>query len=65
MYDTATFLNQVDLFVSVDTAQAHLAGSMGVKTVCLMPHNFEDYRWGYEGKTKLYESMKIMRLDIL
>jgi Flp pilus assembly protein TadD len=43
--DTARRLESLDAVVSVDTAVAHLAGAMGVRTFMLTPHA-PDWRWG-------------------
>ena len=59
--DTAGLLKQVDYVVSVDTALAHLAGSLGVKTFLLLPH-CPDWRWGVAGdKTIWYPSLTLIR----
>lgn len=58
---TAAALRHMDALVTVDTAVAHLAGSLGVKTF-LMVSTEPDWRWGISGETTLwYPSVKIIR----
>jgi len=42
--DTANYINQLDLIISIDTAVAHLALSLNKKTWVLLSH-VSDYRW--------------------
>ncbi len=59
--DTAALLKQMDCLATVDTAVAHLAGAMGVKTFLLLP-TCPDWRWGTKGETTpLYPSMTLVR----
>jgi len=59
--DTAALLKQMECLVTVDTAVAHLAGALGVKTYLLLPH-CPDWRWGTTGeKTPWYNSMTLLR----
>ncbi|MBP2316833.1 tetratricopeptide repeat protein [Azospirillum soli] len=44
MADTAAFLEEMDLVVTVDTSVAHLAGALGRPTWILLPH-LADWRW--------------------
>jgi hypothetical protein len=59
---TAQFMAGLDLVISVDTAPAHLAGSLGVP-VALMVANASCWRWGDHNKTYTpwYPTMKIYR----
>jgi len=59
--DTAALLKQMDCLIAVDTAIAHLAGALGVKTFLLLPY-CPDWRWGVSGQTThLYASLTILR----
>lgn len=48
--DTAAILAELDLVITVDTAVAHLAGTLG-KPVWLLLHPMVDWRWGLTGTT--------------
>ncbi|NNM81863.1 MAG: tetratricopeptide repeat protein [Burkholderiales bacterium] len=43
--DTASILANLDLLISVDTANAHLAGALGVPCWLLLPAFRPDWRW--------------------
>ena len=59
--DTAALLHQMDCLITVDTAVAHLAGALGVKTFMLLPL-CPDWRWGVTGDTTPpYPSMTLVR----
>lgn len=59
---TAFELLNVDLVVSIDTSIVHLAGSLGVPTLCMMPYKETDFRWGNFGESNLwYQSVKVIR----
>jgi len=61
--ETAVLLEHLDGLVTVDTAIAHLAGALGVKTALLLPWNC-DWRWGREGdRTCWYPSVTLCRQD--
>lgn len=45
--DTVSIVAALDLVLSIDSAVAHLAGAMGVRTWLLLPAN-PDYRWMLE-----------------
>ena len=60
-YDTARALLAMDIVVTVDTAVAHLAGALGVKTFLLLPYA-TDWRWFEDTKTTpWYESVEIFK----
>lgn len=58
--DTAGIISAMDVVVSVDTAVLHLAGSMGKKTLGLLPVD-SDPRWGLDETTPWYPSMELFR----
>lgn len=59
--ETADFVQNLDLVITVDTAIAHLAGFLGVETWLLLPF-VPDFRWPGTGeRTKWYPSMKLYR----
>ena len=60
-HDTALAMLDLDAVVTVDTAVAHLAGTLGVPTILLLPL-ITDWRWGmYTPTTPLYPTMRIFR----
>jgi tetratricopeptide (TPR) repeat protein len=60
-YDSAVLLSTMDLLITSDTSVVHLAGSLGVNTLLLLPSN-PDWRWGREGRdTFWYPSVKLFR----
>jgi len=62
--DTAQILRQLDLFVTVDTSMAHLAGSLGVTTIVLLPY-LPDWRWGLNStQTPWYETVTLLRQTV-
>ncbi len=62
--DAAALLKQLDCLVTVDTASAHLAGALGVKTILLLPYA-PDWRWGTQGETTpWYPSLTLLRQPI-
>ena len=61
LYDTACFMSNLDLVITVDSSPVHLAGCLGVNTLCLLPKHHEDWRWGYKGERKWYDSVKLLR----
>ena len=60
-YDTASKLLNLDLFITIDTAAANLAGALGVKTFLLLPYASE-WRWFDDTKnTQWYDSVTIFK----
>lgn len=66
LVDLATVVLNLDLVITVDTAVAHLAGSLGVPTWILIPSFGTDWRWGLEradspwyGTVQLFRQEKI------
>ncbi len=58
---TAAHIDQLDLIISVDTAVAHLAGSMNIP-VWMMVSQSADWRWQLRGEsTPWYPSMRLWR----
>ena len=63
--DAASFTYEMDLVISVDTAMAHVAGSVG-KPVWMLSRLGGCWRWGHEGsETFWYPSMRIYRQGIM
>jgi len=61
--ETARILQTVDLVITVDTALAHLAGSLGVPTWILLPFA-ADWRWGLTSETSpWYSSVRLFRQE--
>jgi ADP-heptose:LPS heptosyltransferase len=61
LYDVGCFLKNLNLFICIDSAPIHLAGALGVNSICLLPERKEDWRWGFDGKYKHYSSVKLIR----
>jgi tetratricopeptide (TPR) repeat protein len=58
---TAAVLARLDLVVTVDTANAHLAGALG-RPVWTLLHDDPDWRWGNAGETTgWYPTMRLWR----
>lgn len=59
--DTAEIVAGLDTVVTVDTAVAHLAGSLGKPTFVLLPHQ-SDWRWLVgRGDSPWYGSVRLLR----
>ncbi|MFK7905928.1 MAG: tetratricopeptide repeat protein [Chitinophagales bacterium] len=59
--DTAQYIEELDLVISVDTAVAHLAASMNKKVWLLLDYA-PDWRWGLDEATTIwYSSLQIFR----
>jgi len=62
-YDTACFIDNMDLIISVDTSVVHLSGAMGKSTFLLLPFS-PDWRWGLnDNKTNWYDSITLFRQE--
>jgi tetratricopeptide (TPR) repeat protein len=58
--DTAALLSHCDLFITTDSAVAHLAGGLGVPTQLLLPYA-PDWRWGTrEQPLQWYERVEMV-----
>lgn len=62
IYDTGETMTTLDLVVSVDTAVVHIAGSLGIPTLALVP-TIPDwrYQWPNGGGTPFYPSVTVLR----
>jgi FkbM family methyltransferase len=63
--ETAAILQQLDLLITIDSAVAHLAGALGVKTFLLL-RKVSDWRW-FDDRTESpwYPSMTLFRQKTL
>lgn len=60
LYDTATWINSMDVIVSVDTCVLHLSGWLGVKAYGLLAFDC-DPRWGVEDKNVWWSNQTMIR----
>lgn len=59
--DTAAFISNLDLIITVDTAIAHLAGALGKKVFLLLPW-VQEWRWIVcDGKPAWYPEISIFK----
>ncbi len=59
--DTAAFMGNLDLVITIDTAVAHLAGALGVPTWVLLPYS-ADWRWLlHRSDSPWYPAMRLFR----
>ena len=61
--DTAAALTSIDVLITIDSAIAHLAGAMGIKTYLMLPYASE-WRWFDDTETTpWYDSIKIFKQE--
>ncbi|MFP3588982.1 ADP-heptose--LPS heptosyltransferase, partial [Paraburkholderia sp. SIMBA_055] len=59
--DTAAFVSELDLVISVCTSAAHLAGALGVPTWLMLDH-VSAWFWGEETeRTPWYQTVELFR----
>jgi tetratricopeptide (TPR) repeat protein len=58
--DVASLMDQLDLFVTIESAPAHLAGAIGAPTALLLPFS-PAWQWGLEDTIPWYDSIKPYR----
>lgn len=61
LYDTACIIKNLNSLITVDSAPLHLSGAIGSEVTAIIPKHFEDWRWGFDGETKWYNSLKLQR----
>lgn len=57
-YDTACWVNGLDMVISVDTALVHLAAGMGKRTIALLPFD-SCWRWG----GRWYDTLTVLKQE--
>ena len=62
VYETGLAIAKCDMVITVDTSVVHLAGSLGVPTLCLAP-TVADWRfaWPHGGTSPFYASVTVLR----
>jgi len=58
--DTAAFISELDLVITVNTSLHHLAGALGVRQWCLCP-KFIAWRYGISGPSPWYGNCRMLR----
>ena len=59
--DTAAFLKNMDVLITIDSSIAHLAGALGIKTYLLLPY-YTEWRWFYDTQTTpWYDSVRLFK----
>lgn len=58
--ETAAFVKELDLVISVNTSLVHLCGALGVPTLCLTP-KYVAWRYGVKGPNPFYGSVEMVR----
>jgi len=58
--DTAQIVRRLDLVVSVDTSTLHLAGSLRVPTIAMLPR-IPEWRWCLDEATPWYPTVRLLR----
>jgi tetratricopeptide (TPR) repeat protein len=63
-YHTAQILKGIDLLITIDTSIVHLAGSLGIECMVLLP-KVTDYRWcEFKGALRWYPKIRPIRQEI-
>lgn len=61
--DTAAAIANIDVLITIDSAIAHLAGALGIKTYLMLPYSSE-WRWFDDTETTpWYNSIKIFKQE--
>lgn len=62
--ETAGWLSQLDLLITIDTSMAHLAGGLGLPTWVMLPHR-ADWRWLLDrDDSPWYPSLRLFRQSV-